>query len=338
MRLLNLFLKSKQNLIHMDKYWLSLKNQNHNNSFGRVKSWLYDVENQKSSIKKERKTNKMKNFIIANKYKFATVILAALLIYACNLPVTQEKTVGHVLSWTVNGNDMEVTSKIENLNWIDKKQLKKEITVKDDLNAITYNLILPNSTEEQIIAYKKDLESINGIKSINVLPLQESVTRPVYSEVLHSVFKIDIDATNKSDEEVINDITKQLENAGLENVDVHFERQPEGYRKINISIPETEINMKDKSIDMKIRDGNNEEHLKTENRIKLGFDTERCEGKSDEEIKQMLMEDLKDKNITKDDIQIIREGDQIKVKVQKKTQMKKGNENKELDIELEEFN
>ena len=49
------------------------------------------------------------------------------------------------------------------------------------------------------------------------------------------------------------------------------------------------------------------------------------------------MEDMKDKNISKDDIQIIREDDKVKVKVQTKKQIKKGNKSKELDIELEEF-
>jgi hypothetical protein len=283
----------------------------------------------------------MKNFIIANKFKFATVILAAILIYACNLPVTQEKTVGHVLSWTVDGNNLEAVEKIEKLSWLNKNHLKKEITVKDNINKFTYDLILPNTSEEQVKSYRNELESIKDVESVNILPLQESFTRPVYSEMLHSVFKIDfkidIDATNKSDKDVVNEITKQLEDAGLKNVDVKYERQPEGYRKLSILIPESESNLKNNKIDMKITDGNDEEHLKTENRIKLNCDENRFKGKGDKEIKQIIMEDLKDMNISEDDIQLIRDGDKIKVKVSKKTKTKNGSEKIKKEIELEEI-
>ena len=72
--------KSKQNLTPMNKYWSSIKNQNHDNSFGKIESWIREVESQKRYAKKERKTNIMKNFIITNKYKFAVVILAAILV------------------------------------------------------------------------------------------------------------------------------------------------------------------------------------------------------------------------------------------------------------------
>ena len=109
--------ENKPNLTRIDEYWSSLKKNDYDSSFREIKSWIRDVTSQKSILKPKRKLEIMKYFIIANKFKFATVILAAVLIYACNLPVTQEKTVGHVLSWTVDGNDNEAVHKIEKLKW-----------------------------------------------------------------------------------------------------------------------------------------------------------------------------------------------------------------------------
>src|SRR6266511_6224759 len=84
-----------------ENYWSAVKNEDYGNTFPAVETWLNRVTDNKP--KKERKFVSMKNYFAVNKKRLAyAFIVLALVVVACNMPVTQHETVGHMLTWTAD--------------------------------------------------------------------------------------------------------------------------------------------------------------------------------------------------------------------------------------------
>jgi hypothetical protein len=158
------------------------------------------------------------------------------------------------------------------------------------------------------------------------------VTRPVYSAALNEIFKIDINATNKSDDELRQEITEQLKKAGIDNMQIEFERDTKGNRMMKFFRP-LSSNPTNDGFDMTIKDGNNVNRLKEVRRT--GEDhANRFKGKTDAEIKQIVKENFGVANLKDDQIVIIREGDKINVKVKVKNHKNNMNEETETEDEI----
>src|SRR5688572_28470155 len=90
----------------LENHLKQVKQENYNESFPKVENWFYkagiQLENNNQTNQNERKLQKMKNFFFANKLRLLyTVILLAVLVAACNMPVTQTENAGHMLTFTV---------------------------------------------------------------------------------------------------------------------------------------------------------------------------------------------------------------------------------------------
>ena len=311
-----------------DSFFDPIRKENYDNTFPQTENWLRNLNNELTFKKTERKKFYMKNYFAQNKFRLAyTFLILAFVIAACNYPVTQQETVGDVISWNVSSANTDAVKKIENLDWFKKGEFNiKEENINGSVSR-EYTFIVPQDLHGRINEMKSQLESIQGISLVKIIPLNQTVKRPVYAALLNELFKIDIDATGKSDSEVSDEIKAQLLSAGIENASISFEVNGEGHRKINLTIPEESL-LKDGGVDVTIKDGEMVNKLKE---IKRTAGADRFKGKSDAEIRDLVREDLGNPDIKDNQIEIIREGENVKVKVKVDNQI--GDKKEKIETE-----
>lgn len=315
-----------------NKYFDALRNDNYDNTFQATGEWLRTA-NESILNKKKSERNfimKLKNYLTAHKLKLAyTFLVLAFIVAACNYPVTQEESAGDVLKWTVSKDNTEAVKKIESTDWFRSGEYNINEENINGKEIVSYKFVIPKEDHSKASHYKTQLESIPGVTEVNLIPLNETVKRPVYSALLNDLFKIDINATNMSDAELEKEITTQLKNAGIDVVTVNFIGDKDGHRVMKINIPEDQLK-KDGGFDMTIKDGGNVTKLREVRNTNPG-DPERFKGKSDNEIRKMIREEIGNPEIRDEEIQIIREGDKVKVKVN----VSRNNFNEKSKVETE---
>jgi len=298
----------------LEKYFDSLKKENFDDTFEAAGNWIRSANINLTNKKSERKFLQMKNYLSANKFKLAyTFLILAFVVAACNYPVTQQESLGDVMTFNVSSDNADAVSRIKNLDWFKKSESNYNENIDGDKGVISYKVILPKESHDNISLYKQQLESIPGINDLKIIPLSETVKRPAYSALLNDVFKININASNMNDSEVANEIQAELKKEGIENAKVTFERNPEGIRMLTVDIPEQSM-QKDGGFDVTVKDGNNVNRIKEVRKHGEG-DEDRFKNKTDAEIKQMVKQDLGNPDLKDENIEIIREGDKVKVKV-----------------------
>jgi len=291
-----------------------LKNEDHNDSFPDVEKWIREKSYLLNQKQNGRKTLKMKNYILDHKMRLVyTIVALAVLVGACSIPVVQNETIGHVLSWTIP--ESAQTKQADNLPWVDKSNLSISTNVNNGKTEYIYTLMLPGTTDEQVQGYQRDLEKIKEITTIKVFPLNENVKRPIYAAALHSFFRINIDASKMSDEELSKEIERQLKEQGIHPpVNVDFKGDENGKRYLKIVMDSTDRTPRD--FELRIDEGGNRDQVIKE-KVKSNSDPDRFKGKSDDEIKQMVKSDLNNPDIKDSDIKITRnEKGNVKVKVE----------------------
>jgi hypothetical protein len=176
-----------------------------------------------------------------------------------------------------------------------------------------YKLLVQSVDDKAVINYKNDLEQIKQISSIKIVPINESVKRPVYSAALNTFFKIDINSSKMSDEQVQSEISKQLQDAGFNDINVSYKNDENGKKKLEIKYPETSEMKDNKTLEVNV-DNDNEHQvikLKTE---KPDVDFSKM---TDDEIRNYIKNKNKENNISDKDIKITREGNNVKINVNK---------------------
>ena len=247
---------------------------------------------------------------MAHKYKIIIAIFLALIVGACNYPVSQENTVGYAMSWTTKAeNQKAVTESTKKLPWTNNTAMNINVKNVGGNELAEFNIILQGIDEKTAMAYKTDLEKIKEINSVKILPLKESITRPVYAAALYSFFRVDISSKGKSEAEVKAEIEKQLRDNGFENSVVTFDNF-EGKQRLMIKFPEN-ADMSGKNMEVRVNGDGKEEVVKMKS-LKGVID----KNMTDEEIKRKVIEDSGGE-LKPEDIKIIREGDKIKVEVNK---------------------
>lgn len=305
--------KSEQN--KLDKYFDEIRKENYEQTFSSSAGWLRSVYSNQSKNKSERIFSNMKNFFAQNKLRLAyTFLILAFVVAACNYPVTQEESAGDVMQWTVSKDNTDAISKIQNLDWFRNGQYNVNENNSNGKEYVTYSLVVPKEDHSKVKDYDKQLSAIDGVLEVKLSPLSETVKRPVYSAVLNDLFKLDINATNMSDEELSKEIDRQLKSAGIEASTVNFERDENGHRRVKVVVPVDQLK-KDGGFDLTVHDGNNVNRFKEVKKEGPGGD--RFKNKTDAEIRKMVREDVGDPNLTDDQIEIIRKGDNVMIKVNK---------------------
>lgn len=312
---------------NMKKYWDVLREEDHMDSFYKTEVRIKNASG--SNLKQRYKFGTMIKYILNHKAKFAVILFSVILLAACNMPVTQNETLGHVLRWTVE--NPEAGAKTQSLQWVDKNNLSVNENSEGDAGIMSYNLVMSNSSLEDVQRYSKELESIPGVMEVNIMPLTEEIERPLYSKVLDDLFKIDINAKNMSNEELSAEVERQLKEQGIHPTTVNFTKDENNRRRVEITLPEN--GMQNKGFQLNIDDGDQkmkiEERRHTSENPGQEFD---IKGKTDEEIRQMVKNRFKDQNLHDNEIKILRDGDKISVEIVKDN--KDGNKSSEMKMKL----
>lgn len=300
------------------KYFDELRKENYDNTFQVTENWLRTA-NENLLIKKKSERNiimKFKNYFSAHKFRLAyTFLILAFITAACNYPVTQEESAGDVLQWSVSKDNTDAISKIENLEMFKTCGYNVNVENINGKEIVSYNLIIPKDGHTNVTDYKNQLQAINGVNDLKLIPLNETVKRPVYAAVLNDLFKIDINATNMSDAELEKEVTDQLKKAGIEVQTVNFTSDEDGHRIMKVVIPDNQL-IKDGGFDLTVKDGNNITKMKEVRKTGPG-DADRFKGKTDEEIRNMVREDINAPDLKDGQIEIIRKDGNVMVKVNK---------------------
>ena len=294
----------------MDNYWDKIKEEKYDGTFERTTKAL--LRNQTTEpVTGLRRKSRMKSFIAEHKYKLIIALFLAMLVGACNYPVTQENTVGYAIAWTTKAeNQKSVAESTKNFSWTKNSAMSINIKNLGGSDFAEFNIILQGLDEKTAMSYKTDLEKIKEISSVKILPLKESITRPVYAAALYTFFRTDISSKGKSEAEVKAEIEKQLKDNGFENSIVTFDNV-DGKHRLMIKFPEN-ANMNGKNMEVRVEGDGKEEVVKMKSIKGSGID----KSMTDEEIKRKIIED-NGGDLKPEDIKIIREGDKIKVEVTK---------------------
>src|SRR5512146_2754336 len=113
----NLQQNSEQKNRHEEIPELSiLKSGDYSGSFEKVGAWLRDKTSENQKTNPERSFTKMKNYFFSHKFRIAyAVIFLAVIVAACNMPVTTHENVGNMLTWSVDKNNTDAITKIDGL-------------------------------------------------------------------------------------------------------------------------------------------------------------------------------------------------------------------------------
>ena len=306
-------MKDKNNTIS-ETHLNSMRSRDYSSSFDEVGSWIYKTGIRLQNKKNEKGLQKMKNFFYNNKLRFVyAVIILALVTAACNMPVTQTENAGYMFAWTVPAENTAAQEKVLLLPWLKGAQMTMNENYTNGKTELLYTAILPGIAENQAESYRKELEAISGINTLKFTPLDYDIKRPLYSAALHSFFKIEIDATGMSDEELEAEVKRKMSEQGID-MNIRFSTSPEGRRDIFIEKSGIENSNKEpKQFELNIDDNNGREKIKL---MEKKADPEKFKGKTDEQIRAIIKEDMKNPELKDDDIKITREGDNIKVNVQ----------------------
>lgn len=298
----------------MEKHIKKLKENNYDSSFEKTSDWLIESQQKLLNLKTQRKKSIMKEYITKHKLQFAIIIFAALLLAACNMPVTQEDTVGYALSWTVPSSENKtVTDNLQKLSWYNNSNITAESKSVSGQEITEYKLIVQSNDEKLVTSYKNDLERIKEITSIKILPLNESVKRPVYSAALHSFFKIDIKSDKMSDEEVQAEITRQLQSAEFNDMVVSYKPDDKGKKKLEIKLIEGLKNEGSRQMEVNVDNKNGKEVIK----MKTGQPDVDFSKMTDAEIRTYVKNKNPEDNLSDSEIKIERKENGVSINIQK---------------------
>lgn len=297
----------------MEKHIKKLNERKYDDSFMRTSDWLISSR-QTLLNKNKRSKSKMKDYILRHKLQFAVILLAAILIAACNMPVTQNETVGYALSWTApSSSGKTVSESLNKLEWYKNSSVSAETKNINGQEITEYKLIVQSNDDKLVTGYKNDLEKIKELTSIKILPLNESVKRPVYSAALHSFFKIDINSDKMTDEQVQAEITRQLEQAGFTNMSVSYKPDEKGRKKLEIKLKEGALQEGNRRLEVNVDNKNGKEVIK----MKTGQPDVDLSKMTDAEIRTYIKNKNPEDNLSDNEIKIERKENGVNVNVEK---------------------
>lgn len=298
----------------MEKHLKKLNEGKYDESFGRTSDWLITSRQKLLNKKNKRSKSKMKDFLLRHKLQFAIIVLAAVLIAACNMPVTQNETVGYALSWTAPASDgSAVNDRLQKLDWYKNSSVTSDSKNLNGKEITEYKLIVQSADDKSVTGYKNDLEKIKEITSIKIVPLNESVTRPVYSAALHSFFKIDVNSDKMTDEQVQAEISKQLEQAGFSNIEVSYKPDNNGKKRLEIKMKDGMKMEGNKRLEVNVDNKNGKEVIKMKT-MQSDVDLSKM---TDAEIRAYVKKQNPEDELKDSEIKIERKENGVNVNVEK---------------------
>jgi hypothetical protein len=177
----------------------ALMKHDHTTSFDELGSWLDQTSKSPKPMK--------------NLYKIAaSFIIGTLVLLACTVPVQQEEEIGYMIKGMAVESAETGKTKIAGLSNINLTELQftpvlHEIIQEDGTppsqpeKLTEVVLVLPEANYEAALAKKQALEGTLNFRSLEIMPIEETVERTFFETALDKTFNIKVDR-KFSEEEV----------------------------------------------------------------------------------------------------------------------------------------
>lgn len=205
----------------MNELFQNMRSESYNSSFDEFSYWL-----NRKTLKNQKMKNSfnLKYFLSHNRLKLAIITFLLLTIAACNMPVTSTNTLGYLLSWnTSKDRSALVTNEIERT--VDQKYVISHNIQGTGGEMDLHQMILQNITEPEAVNIQNKVSSFPGISDIRLTPMTNSETMPLYSYAMKNILKIDVNSDGKTDQQITDEINKQIREAGYTGTIVRFENK-----------------------------------------------------------------------------------------------------------------
>ena len=216
-------------VMNLQDAFVKLKQTKHDSSFENLGEWLNN----------NSKPRKMKSI-----YRIAaSFILAGLIFIACSMPVQQEEEIGYMIKGLAS---VEVTklktnlAQIPNIN-LSELSLSQVIFEEEESGEASPSklteviMVLPEANYEAALNKKASLAGAFDFESLEILPIEETVERPLYEVALKTTFDLKL-RNDLPDSLIAKRIDKFLhDNSSIEgNSKVHTDEN--GVRYVEIVI------------------------------------------------------------------------------------------------------
>lgn len=207
---------------NMNELFQNLRSENYDSSFDEFSFWLRKKTlNNQTTMKN---SFNIKYFLSHNRLKLAIITFLLLTIAACNMPVNSTSTLGYLLSWNSSKDrTSSMVAEVEKLD-VDKKFIVTyNIRGNDNGQIDLHQMILQDLTGSEAENIQNKIGSVAGVSDLKLTPMTETQTEPLYSYAMKNLLKIEVNSDGKSDQQVADEINKQLQQAGYSGTTVHVE-------------------------------------------------------------------------------------------------------------------
>jgi hypothetical protein len=241
---------------------------------------------------------------------FACTLAVALLF----LPVSYDRTVGHVVTVHVPGGVLDsqtigpLARSMKKSLHADSVQVRAE--ARGEKSELTFIAKLPQRSSQKAEQLTQDLlqtlQQQNLHATAEVTARKERTAGRVYAMALDSLIRIHVDTTGKSDDQVADEIRNQLESSGVHGPSVTFERHgDESQMQISADVDGRQLQVMRKTKDA------------THDAVDVeigGIDDKREPGMTDEQLRDKISRQLTARGITGT---VTVTGDRIEIRVHK---------------------
>jgi copper chaperone CopZ len=181
-----------------------------------------------------------------------------------------------------------------------------------------HRIVLENITEQDAQNIQNKISSLPGVSNVKLIPMINSETIPLYSYAMKNIFKVNVNSDGKTDQQVLDEINKQLEDAGYKGAKVSY-ANIDGKKRLVINEPG---NIKPGSnLEINVDGGNTKDVLKIRN-----FGLDPFVGMTDEEIRNEVKKEnpgIEDKDIGIERIIGENGKEEVKVSIEKDEEIRK---------------
>lgn len=278
-------------IMNLPEAFDQLKNTKHNSSFENLGDWL---ENNNA------KPRKMKSL-----YKVAaSLIFTTLILIACTVPVQHEEEIGYMIKGIATSESVSLKSKFAQFPNLDPSQISISEIILEEIGEGKEKserleeivMILPEANYNAAEEKKEALSGMFNFKSLEILPIEETVERTVFESALHSFdLKVKEEIT---EEEIAVSINKFLHENSNNKGKANLKTDKEGNRIVEISLIDATDNVNDFEINY---EPNGDSHYRTKKSIENLYNdlsperpaSERTKNISAEEVKALKLREIK---------------------------------------------
>ena len=172
--------------VDLDRYFAAFRDTNYPDAFEDIHAWLERTEQSRPVRSRpfRQKVIQTVNYVSVYRFRLAGAsLLLAVLMVACTMPVEQTETLGYILSAKTDKAPGALAA-IQALPWAEEWAWRTS----ERIDAVEISIVLPNAGEGAAQGWQRELETMAGVRAVQLEPLAATVEQPVYKAVLGALF------------------------------------------------------------------------------------------------------------------------------------------------------